>query len=117
MKISQCDILMVPGYTNADPGHWQSRWQRQMKTARRVEQQDWLKPVVEEWTANLLEAIDQCSRPIVLVAHSLGDAETVDLRLAKALDAKKALSFERAVMVASPESPLDLSSLGSATGV
>lgn len=72
MKISEADILMVPGYTNANPDHWQSRWQRQMKTARRVEQEDWLKPVAADWTANLLTALDEATRPVVMIAHSLG---------------------------------------------
>ena len=62
MKISQADLIMVPGYTNSDDDHWQSRWQRQMKTARRVEQEDWLKPVVEDWTDNLIAAIDRIRR-------------------------------------------------------
>jgi predicted alpha/beta hydrolase family esterase len=72
MKISKADIIMVPGYTNSDNDHWQSRWQHQMKTARRVQQEDWLKPVVEDWTANLIRAIDEAPNPVVLIAHSLG---------------------------------------------
>ncbi len=72
MKISQADIIMVPGYTNSDADHWQSRWQNQMKTARRVDQEDWLKPVVEDWTANLIAAVSEATAPVVLIAHSLG---------------------------------------------
>ncbi len=48
------------------------------------------------------------------VTAPLQDAETVDLRLAKALDAAKPLSFERTVTIASKDDPLDLNSLGSA---
>lgn len=72
MKISQADIIIVPGYKNSGPDHWQSRWQEKMKTARRVRQDDWHKPVVDEWTASLLTAIDEGDGPTVLVAHSLG---------------------------------------------
>lgn len=72
MKISESDIIMVPGYTNSDEDHWQSRWQSKMKTARRVQQEDWLKPQVDDWTDNLIACIDETSRPVVLVAHSLG---------------------------------------------
>ena len=48
------------------------------------------------------------------VAAPLTDAESVDLRLAKALEADKPLSFERAVSVVSKDEPLDIKSLGSA---
>ena len=48
------------------------------------------------------------------VTAELKNAETVDLRLAKSLDAKIPLLFERGVSIASPDNPLDLKSLGSA---
>ncbi|MGB7346298.1 MAG: hypothetical protein WBD20_18920 [Pirellulaceae bacterium] len=48
------------------------------------------------------------------ITAPLKDAETVDLRLAKALAAEEALSFERAVSIVSKDNPLDLQSLGSA---
>jgi len=38
MKIRDADILIIPGYRNSEPDHWQSRWQAKMATARRVEQ-------------------------------------------------------------------------------
>ncbi|MEE9375820.1 MAG: alpha/beta hydrolase [Rhizobiaceae bacterium] len=72
MKISQTDIIMVPGYTNSCSDHWQSRWEAKMKSARRVSQEDWHKPVVEDWTANLISAIDEAEKPVVLITHSLG---------------------------------------------
>ena len=58
MKISDADVIMVPGYTNSGPDHWQSRWEVKLSTARRVSQDDWHKPVVEDWTASLIGAID-----------------------------------------------------------
>ena len=72
MKAIHADILIVPGYTNAGPDHWQSRWQRAIRTARRVEQTDWSKPVREDWIAKTLETAKTATRPIVFVAHSLG---------------------------------------------
>ncbi|MCG8652851.1 MAG: hypothetical protein MI861_23630 [Pirellulales bacterium] len=48
------------------------------------------------------------------VTSPLQDTQTVDLRLAKALDANKAFSFERTVSVVSKDSPLELENLGSA---
>ena len=72
MKISEADIIMVPGYTNSGEDHWQSRWEAKMKNARRVQQDDWHKPVVEDWTANVISAVEEAIMPVVMVAHSLG---------------------------------------------
>ncbi|MCD1632855.1 alpha/beta hydrolase [Martelella mediterranea] len=72
MKASEADILLIPGYKNAGPGHWQSRWEQKLSTARRVEQAEWNKPVVEDWVEKLVEAVNASTRPVVLVAHSLG---------------------------------------------
>lgn len=72
MKVKDTDILMVPGYTNSGPEHWQTRWQERLSTARRVEQAEWSKPVREDWVANVIAAVNQAERPVVLVAHSLG---------------------------------------------
>jgi predicted alpha/beta hydrolase family esterase len=72
MKVKEADILMVPGYTNSGPHHWQSRWQAKLSTARRVEQAEWSKPVREDWSANVAKAVNDAERPVVIVAHSLG---------------------------------------------
>jgi uncharacterized protein len=77
MKTSESDILFVPGYSNSGPNHWQTRWEAKLSTARRVEQEAWSKPVRADWTARLAEAIDEATRPVVIVAHSLGVATTV----------------------------------------
>jgi predicted alpha/beta hydrolase family esterase len=72
MKVKEADILIVPGYTNSGPDHWQSRWQARLSTARRVEQAEWTKPVREDWTANVARAVNEAERPVVVIAHSLG---------------------------------------------
>ncbi len=77
MRAADADILIVPGYTNSGPGHWQSRWQQRLSTASRVEQAEWSKPVREDWIARVAEAANRCERPVVLVAHSLGVAACV----------------------------------------
>ena len=74
MKVAEADILIVPGYTNSGPDHWQSRWQARLSTARRVEQDAWAKPVREDWTARFAEAVNEAERPVVVIAHSLGVA-------------------------------------------
>jgi predicted alpha/beta hydrolase family esterase len=77
MKVKEADILIVPGYTNSGPDHWQSRWQSKLSTARRVEQTEWSKPVREDWTASVARAVNEAERPVVIVAHSLGVAAAV----------------------------------------
>lgn len=72
MKISDATILMVPGWSNSGPDHWQSRWQAKLSTAARVEQEDWERPVLHRWTARLVEAVAASERPVILVAHSCG---------------------------------------------
>lgn len=72
MKVKDADILIVPGYTNSGPDHWQSRWEAKLSTARRVEQAEWSKPVREDWTATVAKAVNEAEKPVVIVAHSLG---------------------------------------------
>jgi predicted alpha/beta hydrolase family esterase len=66
-------VLIVPGLNNSGPTHWQSCWERTLPEAERVEQADWDRPALAEWTANLVEAVRRRSGAI-LVAHSLGCA-------------------------------------------
>lgn len=72
MKAADADLLIVPGYTNSGPNHWQSRWQRHLSTARRVEQDNWDYPTRDAWVAGITEAVAAATRPVVLIAHSLG---------------------------------------------
>lgn len=72
MKVSEADILIIPGYTNSGPDHWQTRWEQKLSTARRVEQAEWSKPVREDWVTRVAEEVNASTRPVVLVAHSLG---------------------------------------------
>lgn len=72
MKVKDADILIIPGYTNSGPDHWQTRWEQKLSTARRIEQAEWSKPVLEDWVASLIKHVDEATKPVVLVAHSLG---------------------------------------------
>jgi uncharacterized protein len=74
MRTSDIDILIIPGWTNSGPDHWQSRWQTRLKTARRVEQDDWERPHARDWSRRIVEAAQATDRPTVLVAHSCGVA-------------------------------------------
>ena len=71
MKISEVDILILPGLGNSGPGHWQRRWAERFSTGRVVEQDDWDNPDLRDWTASIVEAVEAADQPVVLVAHSL----------------------------------------------
>jgi predicted alpha/beta hydrolase family esterase len=71
-------FLIVPGLFNSGPDHWQSHWQRALPTADRVEQSDWERPTLGEWTAGLVEAVRR-NPGAVLIAHSLGCAVVAHL--------------------------------------
>ncbi len=77
MKTSEVELLIIPGWTNAGPDHWQSRWQRNIKTARRVEQEDWDTPDIGDWVGRIIEQVAMTTRPTVLVAHSCGVSAAV----------------------------------------
>ncbi|MBK8794814.1 MAG: serine hydrolase family protein [Holophaga sp.] len=67
-------ILIIPGYTNSGPGHWQSLWESNLRNARRVHMPNWDFPHCTDWVEALDTAIREASQtaPPVLVAHSLG---------------------------------------------
>jgi len=64
-------VLLLPGWQNSGPGHWQSRWEQQ-HGYRRVDQHDWMRPLRGDWSIQLEEAVLAAPSPVVLVAHSLG---------------------------------------------
>ncbi|WP_243384043.1 RBBP9/YdeN family alpha/beta hydrolase [Geothrix alkalitolerans] len=65
-------ILIVPGYQNSGPGHWQSLWEGSLRDAKRVEMPNWDFPHKVDWVEALDEAIAGCTEPPILVGHSLG---------------------------------------------
>lgn len=72
MRTADADILMVPGYTNSGPDHWQTRWEAKLPTARRVALGDFDAPARDQWADSLATAVASCTRPVILIAHSLG---------------------------------------------
>src|SRR6218665_4217144 len=71
MVFKPSNILLLPGWQNSGPGHWQSLWQAR-HGYRRVEQHDWLRPLRGDGTARLEETVVDADGPVLLVAHSLG---------------------------------------------
>ena len=72
MKTSEAEILIIPGYKGANEDHWQSRWERNLSSARKVEMGDWHKPVFEDWKDSLIKAVSETKKPVILVGHSIG---------------------------------------------
>ena len=72
MKTSEVDILIVPGWQDSGPDHWQTRWEKSLKTARRVIQDDWDNPDVEIWGDRMAKFAGGATQPVVVVAHSVG---------------------------------------------
>jgi len=72
VKISDTDILLVPGYGKTLPGHWLLRWREKMANARVVEQTELQAPEKKVWVDKLVADVEAATRPVVLVGHSLG---------------------------------------------
>ncbi|MDX2155643.1 MAG: alpha/beta hydrolase [Hyphomicrobiaceae bacterium] len=77
MRVREIDILIVPGWSGSGPDHWQSRWERQLSTARRIEQVERNEPRCDDWVAGIAAAVATASRPPVIVAHGFGVIATV----------------------------------------
>lgn len=77
MKIAEADILIIPDLNGSGSGHWQQRWVEKMANARIVAQDDWDTPRKDDWVQNIERAVMMATRPVVIVAHSLGVAAVV----------------------------------------
>ncbi len=71
MDTASYTTLLLPGWQNSGPAHWQSRWEA-LHGFTRVQQHDWMQPLRGDWMMQLEEAVLAAPTPVVLVAHSLG---------------------------------------------
>jgi uncharacterized protein len=95
-------VLILPGWQNSGPDHWQSRWEA-LHGYRRVEQHDWMTPRRGDWMARLEEVLLGNDEPAVLVAHSLG----CHLAVAWAAHSKNTHRVKGALLVAPPDTERD----------
>ena len=69
------NVLILPGWRNSGPKHWQSLWE-EAHGYTRVEQHSWTHPRRGDWISRLEDVLLSCNierdGPAVLVAHSLG---------------------------------------------
>jgi len=63
-------IIIVPGWRDSGPGHWQSLWAERLPNARRVVQDDWITPTRTAWVGQLEKTVLAAPNPVVIVAHS-----------------------------------------------
>lgn len=72
-------IIIVPGWRDSGPGHWQSLWAERLQGARRVVQDDWITPTRNAWVGTLEKTVLAAAHPVVIVAHSLGCIATTHM--------------------------------------
>lgn len=90
-------VLIVPGYGNSGPRHWQTLWEEADPAFVRVVQRDWDHPRCDEWVDTLAAAIARAGPSVVLVAHSLGCLTVAHLV------ARGGATFAAALLVAVPD--------------
>ena len=77
--MTSTSIIIVPGWRDSGPGHWQTLWAERLPQARRVVQDDWHTPTRSAWVARLEETVLEQPGPVVIVAHSLGCITTAHM--------------------------------------
>jgi uncharacterized protein len=70
-KSSNLEVLILPGWADSGPEHWQTLWEKEHPEFKRVIQKDWIDVKLEDWLAVLDQTIAERNKPAVLVAHSL----------------------------------------------
>lgn len=65
------DIIILPGIGNSGATHWQTIWEIGNARMTRFQPSDWDRPELADWVDALDQAIEQATRPPLLVAHSL----------------------------------------------
>jgi uncharacterized protein len=96
--VKAANVLVLPGWENSGPRHWQSLWEHR-HGYRRVEQHEWNRPLRGDWIARLEDVVLSCDEPAVLVAHSLGCILTA----AWAAHSKNTRRVKAALLVAPPD--------------
>lgn len=75
MTMIEPRVLVLPGYMNSGPGHWQTRWEAAHTGFERLQMPNWMQPDCEAWCAVLeaaLAAVTAGGHSVLLAAHSLG---------------------------------------------
>lgn len=92
------EVLLLPGWQDSGPGHWQTLWE-QAHGWQRVVQHDWVRPLRGDWSARLEEVLLSRAGPVLLAAHSLG----CHLVAAWAAHSRQTARVAGALLVAPPD--------------
>lgn len=84
-------ILIIPGYGNSGPQHWQSLWQEARPNSSRFAPNSWDNPLRNDWVAALENSVAALGPDTILVAHSLGCLTTAHWAAQTQLRVKAAL--------------------------
>lgn len=71
-EATRLDFVLVPGFKDSGPEHWQSYWQTMVPVFSRLTQRRWDNPDIELWIAAIQRHVRELRRPAVLISHSLG---------------------------------------------
>ena len=82
MRISDFDVLIVPGLGGAGADDWPRRWLARLSTARIVAPADPFDRRADAWTGAVAAAAQEASRPVLFVGHGLGAAAVAAAALA-----------------------------------
>ena len=91
-------VLLLPGWLDSGPGHWQTLWESRHGDIR-VVQSDWLWPKRGDWMARLEDVLLDDETPALLAAHSLG----CQLVVAWAAHSQHTARVQGALLVAPPD--------------
>ncbi len=72
MKLSDADILIIPGHEGLQGADWQSRWLKNLPSAQLIEPMALDETGLTQWAARIIAASEAAAKPVVLVAHGSG---------------------------------------------
>ncbi|MBR0841972.1 alpha/beta hydrolase [Bradyrhizobium liaoningense] len=64
-------MITLPGIGGSGDAHWQSIWEAADARFVRFRPANWDQPELDDWVQSLERAVESCTEPPVLVAHSL----------------------------------------------
>jgi uncharacterized protein len=67
------NYLIIPGYGNSGPTHWQTYFESKLPNCTRINQKSWDKPEMNDWVTAIQEAVLRYKLDtVVLISHSMG---------------------------------------------
>lgn len=96
-------LLIVPGYADIGPTHWQSIWLEHFPNSIKVVQRDWINANRDEWVHILNSAIQSITQPMILVGHSLGCLAII--HWADSREAQKSIVKVKGALLVAPPDP------------